>query len=162
MVCSKADYAFVLKLADELMARVRIWGRISTSPLHPSVHRLLTLPFLMMVSKTQNGSMYEAGNQLANSMMKAHEALCSLNINEPIYLFGIIQHNTSIAQFGSDADRSTDSDNNTYWNTIRIVRISESPQDLEGILWLFRFIEYVKAYALGPYRDLVESALRSG
>lgn len=68
----------------------------------------LALPFFIFESKSNNGSIRHAENQMANAMIKSHDILCSLDVQDATYIAGAIQVKFSLTFYLSFSSRSVD------------------------------------------------------
>lgn len=82
LITPKPDFAFGLKykIRSAMYNKVRLWENFSI----PSVNLFVTcdvaMPFLVFESTSSAGTLRATENRPANSVIKAHDLLCSLNV----------------------------------------------------------------------------------
>lgn len=89
----KPDFAFGLlyETQSKLYDRLLDWKDKSSPSVDLFVAELLAVPFLVVESRSNMGTLGEAENQLANSMVKAHDILCSLDAQSDLFILGMVQ-----------------------------------------------------------------------
>lgn len=114
----KPDWAFGMKVKP----KTNLWRKLSV--LHeftaPEVwprcgNAKLFAPFLIIESKSNHGSIRTGENQLANSMIKCHDILNSLNI--PCFLLGIL-HIECFAKLYLSVSTQTYKEGRRYTNEV--------------------------------------------
>lgn len=93
LVRPKPSFAFGLCYDQDTReyTRLRRWQHASNPPVDAFVASELPVPFFLVESKSNNGSRQTGENQLANGMIQAHDVLCSLGVEDRLFVFGAVQ-----------------------------------------------------------------------
>lgn len=116
LVQPKPDFAFGLKydLESTMYMKLRQWQDKSIPPVDAFVYTKFPMPFLILESKSARGSIGTAENQLANAMIKAHDILCSLNVQDRLYVLGMVQVQYHVDLYISFSLREIDGDGKPF------------------------------------------------
>ena len=121
-----------------------------------SVSPEIACPFFICQSDSNMGRLRSAENRLANSMVMAHDILCSLNAQDELYVLGLVQQADCVRFYVSFSTRAIDEDGKAFTQRIRIIRLMTCGLDVNGCLSLLRFIEHVKEYGKTTFTRIVK------
>ena len=89
----KPDYAFGIRFGTEsaIKYKIQLLPEATLPGVSPVCCHHLTFPFLVIESRSNDGSIRAAENKLSNAMVKAHDILNSLNLQGSYYVLGVVQ-----------------------------------------------------------------------
>ena len=120
LVKAKPDFAFGLKYSPktQLYKMLRQYKDNSVPSVDAFVTSALAVPFLIFESRSSDGSLRRAENQMTNAMIKAHDILCSLRLQDDLPIFGMIQIHFAIHLYVSFSTLQIDEDGVGYTGTV--------------------------------------------
>lgn len=120
LVQPKPDFAFGLqyKARTSIYNKLCQWKDQSIPSVDAFVIPSLAMPFFVFESESNNGSMRTAENLLANSMTKAHDILCSLGLQDDLYVLGIVQIQFILYFYVSFSTRRIDEDGKAFTKSV--------------------------------------------
>ena len=161
---AKPDFACGLLYSEDspMLSRVLQWHAVVVPDVDLQVAPDLYIPFFIFESKSVSGSIIAAENHLANSMLRAHDILCSLRLNQSLYILGAIQHQFSLSLYVSFSLRTVDEDGKEYCESLHLVNYKTCLlNDVNGCLQFLQFMQHVKNYGSTTFKDSVEAAIMS-
>lgn len=125
LVKPKPDFAFGLKYSAQsfMWDQLKGWKDKSIPSVDAFVTPKLATPFLMLQSKSNAGSKRTAENQLANAVIKAHDILCSLNLQDQLYVLGMVQIECDISLYMTFSTREIDQDRKPFADRVSCSRL---------------------------------------
>lgn len=125
LVKPKPDFAFGLNYTSQsfMWNQLKKWKDKSIPSVDAFVTPKLTMPFLIVESKSNAGSKRTAENQLANAVIKAHDILCSLNLQDQLYVLGMVQIECDISLYMTFSTREIDQDRKPFADRVSCSRL---------------------------------------
>lgn len=121
LVKPKPDYAFGLPYEplSDIHDKLSSWSDRSIPSVNAFVTAGLPAPFFFLESKSKNGSWQAGENQLANGMIQAHDILCSLGVQDQLFVLGAVQVASEFHMYISFGTSRSDRDGKAYTHRVR-------------------------------------------
>lgn len=164
MVAPKPDCAFGVpyEVSSTMHLKLMNWQDSSIPPVDAFVTSKLVVPFFNLEANSYHGSLRTAENQLANAMTKAHDIFCSLGVQNVLYVLEATKVGSAFTAYISFSTSQMDGDGKTYTDKLYILKLERCFLDnFQGALKCLRFVEWMRNYGTGIFRDTIESVVMS-
>lgn len=123
LIRPKPGWAFGLRyeMRSPMHKKLTEWKYKAKPSVDLFVTGTLGTPFLVVESQTNFGNEATGEHQLANSFVKAHDILCSLNVQSDLFVLGIVQVSYSCHMYISFSTRQQDEDEKVYTDSVGIL-----------------------------------------
>lgn len=106
--------AFSFKMNLETIRDIMEWKSNSSPSVDLCVNTDLICPFLVFESKSEDGSLLTAENQVGSAMVMMHDILCSLELNDTLHLFALVHVGLVCVPYISFSKRAVTSEGKTH------------------------------------------------
>ena len=116
----RPNFAFGLSYhhRSDVWKKILKWQDFSIPSISLIARQELSLPFLVIECKSDHGTLRQAEHQLANALVMSHDMLCSLNLQDSLYVFGIVQVELFVRFYISYSKRQLDEDGLAYCDEV--------------------------------------------
>lgn len=112
------SFGFQLETNSNLSNDILEWQFVSSPSVDLFVHSKLACPFFVFELQSNAGQIRTAENQVGNALIMMHDILCSLELNNTLHLFALIQSGFSVVPYISFSKQAIDDEGKTYCKTV--------------------------------------------